>query len=323
MALFRALEDARPADERLFIDPYARAFVGPRLRWLVTLSALPGVVDLVCRVIDRRWPGARTSAVARTRLIDERVGAAISEGVQQIVLLGGGFDSRPYRLPGCLRLTLFEVDHPSTQAKKRHVVRDVVGDVSSRVRFVPTDFNQDAVETTMAAAGYDPSRPTLFAMGGRDQLPHRQRRGPHAALVRPGGAPSQIVFTYVDRAVLDDPAVFFGTARLFATLEASGERWTFGLDPTQLAASWASAGTVSTKISAPTSIARATSDPPRPPCEGTSSTGSPPLTSSDHARCSAPARGSLARRDRGRRRTEGPDPRDRSVKRPRMRCRGS
>ena len=166
MALFRALEDARPADERLFIDPYARAFVGPRLRWLVTLSALPGVVDLVCRVIDRRWPGARTSAVARTRLIDERVGAAIAEGVQQIVLLGGGFDSRPYRLPGCLRLTLFEVDHPSTQAKKRHVVRDVVGDVSSRVRFVPTDFNRDAVETTMAAAGYDPSRPTLFVWEG-------------------------------------------------------------------------------------------------------------------------------------------------------------
>jgi hypothetical protein len=39
----------------------------------------------------------------------------------------------------------------------------------------------------------------------------------------------------VDRAVLDDPAAFAGTDRLFATLAASGERWTFGLDPARLA----------------------------------------------------------------------------------------
>ena len=124
MALFRALEHARPSAGRCFADPFARAFLGPRLRWLLTLSALPGLVDLVCRAIDRRWPGARTSAVARTRLIDDRVGAAVAKGVQQMVLLGSGFDSRPYRLPECGRLAVFEVDHPSTLARKRQLVRD-------------------------------------------------------------------------------------------------------------------------------------------------------------------------------------------------------
>jgi methyltransferase (TIGR00027 family) len=166
MALFRALEHARPPKTRLFTDPFAQAFLGPRLRWLVTLSALPGVVDVVCRVIDHRWPGARTSAVARTRLIDDRAGAAIAEGVQQIVLLGGGFDSRAYRLEGGERLAFFDVDHPSTQARKRQVVRDVIGEPSSRVRFVPTDFDRDSIETTLPAAGYDQSRPTLFIWEG-------------------------------------------------------------------------------------------------------------------------------------------------------------
>src|SRR5262249_60063845 len=49
-----------------------------------------------------------------------------------------------------------------------------------------------------------------------------------------GAPPSRIVFHYVHRGGLDDPASFFGTARLLHTLDASGERWTFGLDPAGL-----------------------------------------------------------------------------------------
>jgi methyltransferase (TIGR00027 family) len=231
MALFRALEHARPPARRLFTDPFARAFLGPRLRWLVTLSVLPGFTDMVYRAIDRRWPGARTSAVARTRLIDDRVATAIAEGVRQIVLLGGGFDSRPYRLAGLERLACFEVDHPSTQARKRQVVGDVIGAAASQVRFAPTDFFRDSIELTLPAAGFEESRPTLFIWEGvtnyltDSAVDHTLRWYARAA------PPSQIVFTYVDRAVLDDPAAFHGTRRLLSTLEASGERWTFGLDP--------------------------------------------------------------------------------------------
>jgi methyltransferase (TIGR00027 family) len=236
MALFRALEHARPPKTRLFTDPFAQAFLGPRLRWLVTLSALPGLVDVVCRVIDHRWPGARTSAVARTRLIDDRAGAAIAEGVQQIVLLGGGFDSRAYRLEGGEPLAFFDVDHPSTQARKRQVLRDVIGEPSSRVRFVPTDFDRDSIETTLPAAGYDQSRPTLFIWEGVTNY-LTDRAVDHTLRWCAGSVPpSQIAFTYVHRAVLDDPAAFYGTARLFAILEASGERWTFGLEPSRVAA---------------------------------------------------------------------------------------
>jgi methyltransferase (TIGR00027 family) len=235
MALFRALEHGRPPGTRLFTDPFARAFLGPRLRSLVTLSALPGFADLICGVIDRRWPGARTSAIARTRLIDDRVDAAIAEGAEQLVLLGAGFDSRPYRLAGCARLAVFEVDHPATQARKCLVVGDVIGERASWVRFVPTDFDRDSIETTLPAAGYDRTRPTLFIWEGvtnyltDSAVDHTLRWCARAV------PPSQIAFTYVAQAVLDDPAAFFGTARLFATLDASGERWTFGLDPSRVA----------------------------------------------------------------------------------------
>jgi methyltransferase (TIGR00027 family) len=234
MALFRALEHLRPPDARLFADPFARAFLSSRLRLVVALSQAPAVAELVCRFIDHRWPGARTSAVARTRFIDDRTCAAISQGVEQIVLLGAGFDARPYRLPGCERLAVFEVDHPSTLAKKRQVVGGIIGRAPSWVRFVPTDFNRESVETALAAAGYEESRPTLFIWEGvtnyltESAVDHTLRWCSRAV------RPSQIVFTYVHRAVLDNPAAFFGTARLFATLDAAGERWTFGLHPARL-----------------------------------------------------------------------------------------
>jgi O-methyltransferase involved in polyketide biosynthesis len=43
-----------------------------------------------------------------------------------------------------------------------------------------------------------------------------------------------VLFTYLHRRVLDSPEAFDGTEKLFATLRAAGERWTFGLDPSGL-----------------------------------------------------------------------------------------
>jgi len=82
MALFRALEDRLPPEQRLFADPLARRFLSLRLRAVVALARIPGVARLACRLIDQRWPGARTSAVARTRTIDERVLEAVARGAR-------------------------------------------------------------------------------------------------------------------------------------------------------------------------------------------------------------------------------------------------
>jgi methyltransferase (TIGR00027 family) len=238
MALFRALEDACPAATRCISDPFAHRFLDPRLGAVVRLGAVPGVRELVRGYIDRRWPGARTSAVARTHFIDERAKAAITAGIEQIVLLGAGFDSRPYRLPGWDRVTVFEVDHPDTQARKRRLL----GTVPGHVRFVPVDFDRDRVERVLEAAGYDHARPTFFIWEGvTNYLTESAVDGTLRWCAR--AAPSsRIVFTYVHRGVLDDPASFFGTARLFDTLDASGERWTFGLDPAGLASFLAARG---------------------------------------------------------------------------------
>jgi O-methyltransferase involved in polyketide biosynthesis len=73
MAFYRAMESARPRRKRLFTDPFAIHFLRPSLRRAAVLSRIPYLAAAVAWYADRHAPGARTSAIARTRLIDDVV----------------------------------------------------------------------------------------------------------------------------------------------------------------------------------------------------------------------------------------------------------
>ena len=234
MALFRALESAQPAERRLFEDRFAREFLRPRLRSIVGLARLPLVGRFVPALIDHRWPGARSSGVARTRFIDEVVNANLAAGTDQVVVLGAGFDARAYRIAAMARAAVFEVDHPATSAAKRRQVEAALGAVPSHVHLVTIDFNTEPLASTLSAAGFDSNRRTLIVWEG---VTNYLAAGAVDATLRwcaSVAAGSTAVFTYVDRHVLDAPEAFEGTAKLFATLGESDERWTFGIDPSQL-----------------------------------------------------------------------------------------
>ena len=233
MALFRALETARPRRRRLFGDPLASAFLRPRLRLVVAVSRLPGLGGVIARLIDKRWPGARTSGVARTRFIDDAVEAALPTGISQVVILGAGFDARPYRIAALSRMAVFEVDHPSTSAAKQRAVASLPA-ATPHVRFVPVDFDAQPLGAAMSAAGYDPGRQTLFVWEGVTNYLTEAAVDLTLRFCAGAVAGSMVIFTYVHRQVLDAPEAFAGTEKLFATLGASHERWTFGLDPARL-----------------------------------------------------------------------------------------
>lgn len=97
---------------------------------------------------------------ARTRFFDNAVVGAVEEGIDQLVLLGAGYDGRAfrYREP---TTRWFEVDHRATQADKRSRLR-ALGVDCSHVAFVPCDLATDDVGTALAVAGHDSSRATLF-----------------------------------------------------------------------------------------------------------------------------------------------------------------
>src|SRR5215831_9986746 len=164
MALFRALESTGPPGRRLFDDPFAATFVSAPLRRVVRWSAVPVLGTVLRQIIDHLWPGARSSGVARTRLIDDWIAASIANGSQQLVVLGAGFDSRAWRMPALVGVPIFEVDHPATMAEKRRGIAAATAE--SDVVSVALDFDRDRLPDALDAAGFDPSRHTTVVWEG-------------------------------------------------------------------------------------------------------------------------------------------------------------
>jgi methyltransferase (TIGR00027 family) len=227
-ALFRALDSARPDGQRVVDDPLAGRLLSGGLALVPRLAAVPGLAEPILRYIDRRWPGVRTAVVARTRLIDDLV-TDLAPGADQVVVLGAGLDTRAFRLPALWERTVFEVDHPATQALKRRALRGI--DASADLRFVPCDFQEGRLASAMAEAGFDPAAPTLFLWEGTTNYLTEDAVDATLRWIARSAPGSRLVMTYVHRDVLDHPDRFAGAERLFATLDDVGERFTFGLDP--------------------------------------------------------------------------------------------
>ncbi|HTW06998.1 MAG TPA: SAM-dependent methyltransferase [Acidimicrobiales bacterium] len=240
MAVQRGLESVRPPRARLFADPLARSFVS--LPWRATLAGchLGAVRAAVEAAYDfAGGPGPRASAVARTKLIDDLVDE-IAPRVEQVVLLGAGFDTRPYRLPGFAVKRVFEVDQPYTQAAKRGgLARAKAG--TGHVVFVPVDFEADDLSIALTDAGYAIDRPALFVWEGVTQYLSADAVDNTLAVVHElAGAEGRLVFTYVDQAVIDSQVQGSPELSVVEFPEASkwlqgvnkrGEPWIFGVPP--------------------------------------------------------------------------------------------
>ena len=235
MAVQRGLESTRPPHARLFGDPLARSFLP--LMWRAALAAAR--LGAVRSGIEAAYdfvggPGPRASAIARTRLIDDLV-EQIAPTVGQVVLLGAGYDTRPYRLASLAGHRVFEVDHPRTQAAKRGGLARANVD-TGHVVFVPVDFETDDLAGALAHTGYAVDQPTLFVWEGVSQyLTADAVVNTLAVIHKLAGAGGRLVFTYVDRAVIDGQATEFPeAAKWLQGVSKRGEPWIFGIAPLEL-----------------------------------------------------------------------------------------
>ena len=229
VALFRALEHSRRHD-RLFDDRLAARMLPPQYRAVVAASRVPAVHRWIVRYIDTHYAGGpRASAVVRTRLIDDRVRAALAAGATQLVLLGAGFDNRAHRIAAP---EAFEVDHPATQATKR---RRVPADRAEAVHFVAVDLAADPLAPALLEAGFDASAPAVVVWEGvTNYLTAEAVDATLRALAGLLAAGSTLIFTYVDRAALDGTGTFDGVEEWHDAVRRGGEPWTFGFKPEQL-----------------------------------------------------------------------------------------
>jgi methyltransferase (TIGR00027 family) len=236
MAVQRGLESRHSPHRRLFEDPFAPSFVSPAWRLALAAARLRPLRKTVETAYDLvAGPGPRPSAIARTRLIDDEV-TEVAPTVDQIVILGAGYDTRPHRLP-CLSSTrVFEVDHPDTQVAKRAVFERVrAGDVE-RLTFVPVNFETDDLAASLLGAGFSSEQRALILWEGVTQYLSPNAVDATLAVIREVSRPqSFLILTYVDIAAIKGGTGSFPEAkRWLRGVARRGEPWIFGISPNEL-----------------------------------------------------------------------------------------
>jgi methyltransferase (TIGR00027 family) len=102
VATFRALESERP--DAVFKDPLAGVLAGEKGRQIVKSLAGRRLMTFIM--------------VVRTSAIDRLILSALERGVDTVLNLGAGLDTRPYRMELPASLRWFEADFPSVVTYK-------------------------------------------------------------------------------------------------------------------------------------------------------------------------------------------------------------
>ena len=166
VTLYRALEMHRDPADRIVTDPYAEIFLSGPAR------AVSGPLGLALPAIDlaerNNTTGLSTYVLCRHRFIDDHLGAALDDGVEQVLILGAGYDSRAYRFVEQLDgRPVFEVDLPPLSRRKAAVVAahpERFGQTA--IRRVEIDFRAQSLEQQLAAAGFVTGLPSFVAWEG-------------------------------------------------------------------------------------------------------------------------------------------------------------
>lgn len=212
---------------KILDDPIALRILGEKAQEQVGLEGR--------KIHARASRYLRAFMVARSRLAEDELAAAVAGGASQYVVLGAGLDTFAYRNPfGADRLRVFEVDHPATQKWKRERLAAGKIDIPPSVTFAPVDFEKQSLSDGLAAAGFDRRKVTFFSWLG--VTPYLTRAAMNGTLEFIAGMPagSGVVFDYaLPRASLNwfGRLAFDAMARRVAK---AGEPFQLFPEPTEL-----------------------------------------------------------------------------------------
>lgn len=226
IAFARALESSKQAGERICYDPLARQLINPVFYLLGKLFAGYG---------ERKGPGVIGFLVARCRYMDDYLQEGFKAGLEQLVILGAGLDSRAYRfkqLHDCIKV--FEVDHPATQQVKLQKLSKIFGKQPEHVTYVPIDFNQETLQK-LFDFGYNRTARTLYIWEG--VVPYLTAQAVDQTLefvMKNSGGGSSIIFDYIYASALNAAHKRGEIIRMQLAKRYTGEGLIFGIEEGQI-----------------------------------------------------------------------------------------
>ena len=216
----------------------AAAIVYHALMVVLFPVTLVGLVIWIGKLLTSRTPGVSTTAqgplAARWTMHnfgvrEDDVVDRFLPGIEQFVILGAGFDTRPYRLAADTPVRSFEVDMPNTLAVKRDML-DAAGIDASKVAFVAADFETEDWLGKLVEAGFDTGRPALFLWEGVLIYLDREAVEDTLRKVASCAKGTLLAFDYYSSVSLESDRAYWRFAR--ASTKAAGEPLKFGIDST-------------------------------------------------------------------------------------------
>lgn len=237
-AVIRHAETEKPENERLCYDPLAITFIGKTNR---IIGMIPPLRRFASWYLNKKHPRLLDCTPARTRYIDEYVNQCIDNGIEQLIILGAGYDSRAYRMENLKeKVTVFEVDLPAIQKLKIEKLKKKIDLIPSNVVYVPINFNKETLSEKMTEYKYNRDKKSLFIWEGVTPYLTADAVDETLHYVVKNSVPgSSIVFSYILKSVvegscqLDDAALIkkvFNTGGIFDFRHKRGEGLLFGIE---------------------------------------------------------------------------------------------
>ena len=231
-ATCRLIEQYQPDTTRLFDDPVVKELVGSTIRFLMQFAAMRRLTITQTEAVARGLFGAQ---ICRARYIDDSVQAALDQGGKQVVILGAGLDTRPYRLPAMECARVFEVDLPGVQKNKVKKIEKYLGHLPEYVTFIPIDFDTQNLESVFAETSFDQSKQAVFTWEGVTQYITEGAVRRTLAFVGKSAPGSILVFTYVLKSVIERRSDILDADHLMDAV-AHDSPFIFGLEPSEIPA---------------------------------------------------------------------------------------
>jgi methyltransferase (TIGR00027 family) len=203
MAMHRYNESLKSKEERLCYDPYAIHFINPKI--VEYGKNNPEKAKYKIEEMEKIFPGLSSSILARVRYFDDFVDEQIGKGLEQLVILGAGYDTRAYRIEELKKnIKVFEVDHPNTQSFKIQKINELFGTVPDYVTYVPVDLETQELSKNLMINGYKSNKKTLFIMEGLIMyIPQKSIEKIFSFIVKNSGSGSSIIFDYYPESVVN------------------------------------------------------------------------------------------------------------------------
>jgi methyltransferase (TIGR00027 family) len=221
-------------DEATFKITGTLPFMSSAANYVMFLPAilahrLTGYIPGMAKSVPPEKASITTLVSSRTPIFDEIIERNLGE-MEQMVVLGAGYDTRTFKYGKNLDVSAFELDQPETQNSKLEALK-AAGLETEGITFIPVNFNHESWADKLADSSFDPAKRTLWLWEGVTlYLDEEIVKKTLKDILGLSASGSHIAFDFYSKAFVS----FEGSALLRIAgkqmLKAAGEPLKYGID---------------------------------------------------------------------------------------------